>query len=157
MAFLTWLESTGYSEWILVSSVGWPLMLCAHAVGLAIIVGIVFSVDLRLLGLYNTIPYTALDKILAFAWIGFALNLFTGVSLYMTQASTYTESVPFLIKITLIALGTVNLHKMQKTLRSDAESWESAQAVPLVGRQLAISSLVFWTIAVVTGRLIAYL
>ena len=154
---LTWLESTAYSEWILVSSVGWPLMLCTHAVGLAIIVGIVFSVDLRLLGLYKTIPYSSLPRLLSFAWIGFWLNLITGFSLFVTQASTYIVSPPFLIKITLIALGTVNLYYTQKILRRDGDRWAEAQAVPKISMQLAVSSLVFWTIAVVTGRLIAYL
>ena len=36
MSFLAWLESTAYAEWILYGISGWPLMLTAHAFGLAI-------------------------------------------------------------------------------------------------------------------------
>ena len=157
MAFLYWLESTSYSQWILTSSAGWPLMLTIHAVGLAIIVGIVFSLNLRLLGFYRTIPYTSLYELMSIAWIGIALNVVTGLSIFMTQASSYVESVPFLLKITFIVLGIVNLVYTQKTLRREASSWEAAGAAPQRALVLAGSSLFLWIAAVVTGRLIAYL
>lgn len=157
MGFLNWLESTAYSEWILVSSTGWPLMLTLHALGLATIVGIIFSLDLRMLGFYGAIPYSSMHKLLSIAWFGIALNVFTGLSIFMTQASTYIVSPPFLIKITFIILGCVNLWYMQKVLRTEAEKWDSAGAAAPVALGLAASSLVFWIIAVVTGRLIAYI
>jgi hypothetical protein len=120
MAFLLWLESTDYSNWILTSTAGWPLMLTTHAIGLAIVVGITFSLNLRLLGLYGTIPYTSLRELMGFAWVGIALNTVTGLSLFMTQASSYVTSIPFLLKITFIILGMVNLVYAQKILRLEA-------------------------------------
>ena len=157
MGFLSWLESTAYSDWILTSSSGWPFMLSLHAIGLAIIVGTVFSLNLRLLGLYRLIPVTSLHKLLGIAWIGFWINLVTGLSIFGTQATSYIVSPPFIIKITFIALGSWNLYYTRKILQRDAASWEAAGAVPQIGMMLAISSLVFWTMAVITGRLIAYL
>src|SRR5690606_8602073 len=157
MGFLTWLESTGYSEWILVSSVGWPLMLTIHALGLAIIVGVVFSLNLRLLGMYDGIPLTSVREMLNIAWIGIAMNVVTGLSIFMTRATMYVVSVPFLIKITFIVLGIANLVYMQKVLRREAANWQQAGAVPTLGIALAGSSLLFWIVAVVTGRLIAYM
>ena len=157
MGLLTWMESTAYSDWILVSSTGWPIMLSAHAIGLAIAVGIVFSADVRLLGLYGQIPYSSLHKLMSIAWIGVAINVFTGVSLFMTQASSYIVSIPFLTKIALIALGCANLYYTQKILRRDSESWDASGTVPRIGVMLAASSIAFWTLAVITGRLIAYL
>jgi len=157
MAFLYWLESTNYSQWILTSSAGWPLMLTVHAIGLAIVVGIIFSLNLRLLGFYGTIPYTSLRELMSFAWIGIALNTVTGLSIFMTQASSYVVSIPFLLKIAFIILGVVNLVYTQKTLRLEAIGWQTAGTVPPIGRALAWSSLFFWVAAVVTGRLIAYL
>lgn len=157
MAFLNWLESTGYAQWILTSIPGWPLMLTFHAVGLAIILGVVFALNLRLLGFYETIPYTALYDLMRIAWIGIVLNVITGLSIFMTQASTYITSVPFLLKISLIILGCVNLVYTQKTLRREAGSWESAGEAPPLALGLSLSSLFFWIAAVVTGRLIAYI
>lgn len=157
MAFLNWLENTNYSVWILTSNSGWPLMLTTHAIGLAIVVGVIFPLNLRMLGLYTTIPYTSLRELMGFAWIGIALNTFTGLSIFMTQASSYVTSTPFLLKITFIILGIVNLVYAQKVLRLEAGDWQSAGNVSRRGLTLAGSSLFLWVAAVVTGRLIAYL
>jgi hypothetical protein len=157
MAFLNWLEDTSYSQWILGSLTGWPLMLTLHAIGLAITVGIIFSLNLRLLGLYGTIPYTSLHELMRIAWIGITINVVTGLSIFMTQASSYVTSLPFILKITFIVLGIANLVYTQKTLRLEAGRWQAEGAVPPLGRRLAISSLFLWVFAVVTGRLIAYI
>ena len=157
MALLNWLEATGYSQWILVSAVGWPLMLSLHAFGLAIVVGVIFSLNLRMLGFFDTIPYTALHGLLGIAWIGIAINTFTGLSIFMTQASDYVTNIPFLFKILFIVLGIVNLVYTRKTLVREAPAWEAAGHATQAGTTLAASSLVLWILAVVTGRLIAYL
>lgn len=155
--FLTWLEDTSYSDWILTSAEGWPLMLTIHAIGLSLIVGIVFAMNLRMLGFYSTIPITSLYEILRIAWIGIVLNVITGLSIFMTQANSYVHSVPFGLKIAFIVLGIANLVYTQKVLRREAAAWHAAGTVPLNGVLLAVSSLVFWILAVVTGRLIAYI
>jgi len=157
MSFLNWLESTSYAEWILVSATGWPLMLTIHAVGLAIIVGIVFSLNLRLLGLYEAIPFTALHDLMRIAWVGIVFNVFTGLSIFTTQASSYVTSIPFLLKMLFIVLGIVNLVYTQKYLKREAGAWQAAGTAPRIAVMLAGSSLFLWVMAVVTGRLIAYL
>jgi hypothetical protein len=151
-----WLESTAYAQWILTGLTGWPLVLSMHAIGLAFAVGMVFAMNLRLLGLFRSIPLSAVNPLLGFAWVGIALNIFSGFSLFMTQATVYVTSGPFLVKISAIILGIVALVIEQKTLKREVATWESS-GVPAQGRNLAIASLVLWTIAVVTGRLIAYL
>ena len=157
MGFLSWLESTAYSQWIVAGLTGWPLMLSMHAVGLAIIVGVMFALNLRVLGLFRPIPLTALRGLMNIGWIGIAMNIFSGLSLFVAQASFYVTNFPFLFKITFVILAIGNLYHMQKILKRDAASWEAAGAVPRLGVALASSSLAFFTIAVVAGRLIAYL
>lgn len=154
---LSWMETTAYSEWIVAGLVGWPLMLSMHAIGLAIIVGIMFTLNLRMLGYFKPIPYVALNDLMAFGWIGIALNVFSGFSLFMAQATFYVTSFPFLVKITFIILGIANLYYTQKILKRDAAGWDAADAVPQISMILAGSSLAFWILAVVGGRLIAYL
>jgi len=157
MAFLQWMEDTSFSDWILTSSEGWPLMLTIHAIGLAIVVGVVFSMNLRLLGFYGTIPYSSLNDILRIAWIGIVMNVITGFSIFMTQAVSYVTSVPFLTKMVFIIFGIANLVYTQKVLKREAAAWQAAGAVPRIGYVLAGTSLFFWIVAVITGRLIAYL
>lgn len=157
MGFLSWLEGTAYSEWIVAGLLGWPLMLSMHAIGLAAVVGIMFAISLRMLGFFKPIPFAGLGPLLAYAWIGIAVNAFSGLSLFMAQATFYVTSTPFLVKITFVILGIVNLHLTQRVLRQEADVWQESGAVSQMGTWLAISSIAFWTLAVVCGRLIAYL
>ena len=89
MGFLSWLEQTAYSEWIVAGLVGWPLMLSLHAVGLSLIVGTAFVLNLRLLGFFKPIPITALDPLMGLGWWGIGLNVFSGVSLFMAQGTIH--------------------------------------------------------------------
>ncbi len=54
MATLRWLEDTAFSDWVLTSTLGFPLMLSLHAVGLIVVL------DLRLLGAFDAISYSLL-------------------------------------------------------------------------------------------------
>ncbi len=157
MGFLSWLESTAYSQWIVAGLTGWPLMLSMHSVGLALVVGIMFALNLRFFGYFKPIPFTALSGLMGIAWIGIGLNIFSGFSLFMAQATFYVTSPPFITKMMFVLLGIANLHYMQKILKREAADWDAAGAAPQVGLVLAASSLAFWTIAVVAGRLVAYL
>ena len=156
MGLLIWLENTAYAQWILTGLTGWPLVLSMHAIGLAVAVGMIFAMNLRILGLYRTIPMSTVHKLLSFAWIGIGLNIFSGFSLFMTQASYYVTSGSFLVKISAIIAGIVLLVFTQKSLDSEVGSVDS-NGVSAKTRNLAIASLALWTLAVVTGRLIAYL
>lgn len=157
MGFLSWLEGTAYSEWIVAGLLGWPLMLSMHAIGLAAVVGIMFAISLRMLGFFKPVPYTGLSSLLTYGWVGIAVNAYSGLSLFMAQATFYVISWPFRLKILFVILGIVNLHLTQRVLRQEAEAWQEAGAVSRLGTGLAISSIAYWTLAVVFGRLIAYL
>jgi len=157
MALLSWMESTAYSEWIVAGLVGWPLMLSMHAVGLAIVVGIVLVLNFRMLGFFRPIPYVAISDLMTYAWIGIALNIFSGFSLFMAQATFYITNLPFLTKISFVILGIANVYYTQKVLRREAAVWDTSDAVPQISVVLAGTSLIFWVLAVVGGRLIAYL
>ena len=77
--------------------------------------------------------------------------------MFMAQATFYVTNFPFLVKIFCVVLGVVILHYTQKLLKRDAAAWDAADAVPQIGQRLAGASLACWILAVVGGRLIAYL
>lgn len=156
MGFLERLAETAYAQWILTSIYGWPLMLSLHALGLAIIVGVVFSLNLRMFGFFPSLPYTSLHGLMGIGWIGIVLNIFTGLSVFLTRPVSYMASNPFRVKILFIVLGIVVLVHTRKVLARDAAGWETAGVAPPVATWLAMASLFFWIVAVVSGRLIAY-
>ena len=52
---LNWLASSRYATWV-DESAGWPVALTIHAFGVAIVIGFMFIIGLRLSGLFRTIP-----------------------------------------------------------------------------------------------------
>ena len=79
---LAWLESSQFSVWVRGDSIwGWPLALTVHALGTALVIGLIFIVNLRLLGLFETIPYTSLKRLFPVIWAAFALQFLSGFAL----------------------------------------------------------------------------
>lgn len=156
MDFFYWLEATALADWVGGSIWGYPIMLTLHSIGLAIVVGIVFIMNLRFLGVMRDIPVGQVAKFLPWAWFGFAINTVSGLSLYTMQASWYMTSIPFLLKIAGIVIGVVMMVLVQKALRADA-SLNTASEAPSKLRTYAIISFVVWSVAMIGGRFIAYI
>jgi len=154
---MEWLESTAFAEWVRSSFVGYPMLLTLHSIGMAIMVGIMFVVSLRLVGRFQRIPYISLDKLISIAWVGFIINLISGAGLFTSQATFYVASAPFLIKIAAVLVGATLAGYMQPILKREAANWVDSASVPSTARTLAIVSIVMWSVAITTGRFTAYL
>jgi hypothetical protein len=155
VAFLTSLEESAFGVWVSTSLVGYPLMITLHAIGMAVMVGLSVVLDLRLLGWFAGIPYAAINRFLAIAWIGFTINLLSGTALFCMQATSYVKDSTFLLKMLFVLLGAVTAAFLQGSLNRNSGSWGAA--APGGIRVLAVASIVFWTAGMVMGRLIAYL
>lgn len=154
---MEWIESTALAEWVRTSLVGYPLVLTLHSVGMAIIVGLVMVVDLRLIGRFERIPLTVLDNLLRLAWYGFAINLITGAMIFTSQAVFYFSSPTYLLKMLMVIGGVTVAAYMQPILRREAAGWGGTSGVPQGIRTLATASLVMWSMTIITGRFTAYL
>ena len=132
-------------------------MISLHAIGLGTAVGILVMLDLRVLGSFDGMPYSSLPGLMKIAWAGFIVNLLSGTALFTAQATVFVDSLPFLIKIPAIftAVGVAGV--MQKQLRQHAGAWDSGVAVSSAAKSLAAVSIGLWLIAIIAGRLIAYL
>ena len=153
----TWLESTSYAEWIQVSLWGWAIMLVLHAVGTATIIGINFVAGLRLVGFFRPIPTTSLSTLINISWAALALNLFTGFSLFMSNATNYMANYTFIAKMLLVIIASLATWQLQKALKQNGAAWDSAGAVSATGLRIAIGVLVLYSLTVIVARLIAYL
>lgn len=147
MEMLYWIEETTIALWVGESLWAYPFLLSLHVVGLAVIVGVVFMLDLRLLGLFKGLELESLLPLMKFAWVGFLVNAMSGVLLFSSQASYFVTNVPFLLKISLIFAGAVSTGILQYKIRNSMDA---------SSRTLAVISLVVWIGAIVNGRLIAY-
>jgi len=152
---LAWLEATAVARMVQESSWGYPIVLSAHAVGMAILAGIVLMMNFRVLGLAPGIPLSALRPMVRYALAGVVINVITGTMLFIANADAFYESTPFRLKILSLVVGLILWVKMSRSILSPADPLQSD--VPSAKLKLiAAISTVAWISVIVMGRLIAY-
>jgi hypothetical protein len=156
MAFFHRLQDSAFTEWFLGSPSIWayPTVLTLHTVGMAILVGASFVINLRVLQVSGLIPLHRLQPLYRFVWIGFTINLVSGVILFITEAADRVVDPVFGIKMTSIAVALA-LGLVVK--RRAIDRMDALQAATVQTRSLAAAALAMWTVAIVAGRLMAYL
>jgi hypothetical protein len=151
-----WIESTALAEWIRSSQIGWPLMLSLHSIGMGIMLGLIFVLCLRLLGLFQRIPVPALTNLFGIVWFAFAINIVGGTAIFTSRAVFFATSIPFILKMTAIVIAAVATRMLQHTLAAETMPGAIPAAAAPALRRWAWSLLALWTFAIVTGRLTAY-
>ena len=124
----------------------------AHIFAIALLVGSVVPLNLRLLGVWRAIPREAVVRVLApVAASGLILALVTGPLLFSVRAREY-GGIGFLqLKLAFIAVGVLSTLAL---CRTHGFLLEDAPRARLAGH--AILSLVCWLGALVCGRLVAF-
>jgi hypothetical protein len=156
LQFYSWVESMAFSTWIRESGSLWayPLVLTLHTVGLSMLVGFNWALDLRLLGVAPKMTLTSMNKFFPVMWFGFWINLVSGIILLMADATTKMTSWVFGVKMVFIVIAVIVLRKMQINIfkRPDVDVM-----VPHNAKAMAWISIVCWLMATTAGRLMAYL
>jgi hypothetical protein len=156
VAFLEWLQTTGYSEWVQVSW-GWAWALTLHAFGNATVVGLMWIIALRLWGFFRSVPYTSLRKLFPYFWIGFAVQVYSGVTLWMAKPPKYVKDWVFDTKFTLVVLGAITSYIFMKTLLAEDAQWQANGAVSKKGIKWVTIAAINVAFITIMGRLTAYL
>jgi hypothetical protein len=156
MQLMMWVEQLSYSTWIRESNSLWafPMFLFAHTLGMSIVAGGAAMISMALLGLWPRSSLRPLDRLYPYMMVGFALNAFTGLSIFMKDATVYSRNIDLYVKLLFIALGMFLLFRIRATILRDPDL--DNRPLPSVARMLAWATLFCWLGAIVTGRLIAY-
>ena len=152
---LEWLENSPVALMVQESLWGYPIVLSSHAVGMAILVGIVLMINFRVLGLAPQVPISALKTMYKIAYIGLVINVISGTMLFVANADAFYESTPFRLKIICLIVGTILLVMMSRRIFGPDSSMQDFSPPPRV-KLLALLSSIVWIGVIVTGRLIAY-
>ena len=157
MDLLMRIEASGMSTWLRESPALWafPMLLTLHTIGLGLIVGSTVVVNLRILGGASNIPLKPLEKFFKIMWLGFALNVITGLLLFVKEATTVSVSGVFWVKMSLIALAIWVLTRIKTKVFEDPQV--DTRPVPNNVRALAVVSILLWAAAITAGRLMAYI
>ena len=139
------------------SSWMYPLIVTMHAIGMAFLVGTIAMIDLRILFVAREAPIRLFRKLLVLAWIGFAVNVLSGVTLFLADATKVFFNPAFRVKILLIVIGGVSAWLFRPLVFGPAADWLAGGVAPMRAKLLAAVSLISWVGAITAGRLIAYI
>jgi hypothetical protein len=156
MNVLEWLATSEYAQWVN-ESWGWPLALTIHAFGVAIIVGFMAFIGLRLLGLFRTIPTESFLSLIPWIWVAYVFQAISGATLWMTKPDKYLRDGMFEVKFTLVIVAGIVMWIFQRALKREAHDWDTSGKVSPRGQKLVIASFLLWAGVTVAGRLTAYL
>lgn len=153
--FLLRLQESDFGVWVSSAPTLWayPTILMLHTVGLAMIVGPAWVLDIRVLGYGARLPIEALRGAFRIMWIGFIVNASTGIALFVSEADDKGLKWIFWVKLASIALALIVTSRLRRIIFGGGSAPEVA---PPQARSLAVSSLALWFVAITAGRLMAY-
>lgn len=128
----------------------YPALEIVHIVGIALLVGNLVLLELRVWGLAAALPMQPLARLaISLSLGGFALVLASGLTMFAANPAELLSNRAFVIKIGLVMLAGINaalFHARGGLLRGDA-----------VARSQTVISLGLWLAVIICGRWIAYL
>ena len=156
--WLTGLEATALARELRGSVWAYPLVNAGHIAGIALLVGSIVPLDLRLLGVWRSVPLAPLWRVLTrCAGVGLLLAAVFGSLLFITRATEYAESSLFLAKMVVVAMATANaLFLLLLSPAGAARAPDGFEPPPRRLRLAALASLVAWLAALTLGRLVGY-
>jgi len=148
-AFFQWCIQTPLAKAISQSMWGFAMLETVHIIGLTMLLGSIFVVNLTVLGVGMRRPAALLARELApWGLGGFILMIASGVPMFMSAAMTYSGSVPFAIKMSLL----VSAIAVQLSIHKIAGMYDGSAA----GKLAACVSLLCWFGVAYAGRGIAF-
>jgi hypothetical protein len=157
--FALWLASSPPSVFIQEHN-AWaiPAIQSVHIVGIALVMGSVLMIDLRILGLAWT-EQTLRQTTRRFGpWLTGSLWLLLATGLLMVIGEPVRElvSFSFWFKMALVAIGALVAVTFQRALRRDEQQWEGTLVHKPSIKLLAVVTFMVWVGVIFLGRLIAY-
>jgi hypothetical protein len=153
---LEWLETSSLAVWVHESPSIWaqPTVLTLHTMGMGVLVGASWVLDLRLLGISRNIPLSAFRWVFRTVAISLFVNVVTGLLLFAQRATTWGTAIPFFFKMGFVIASVATVVPIRSyVLQADDERGEVEGNM----RLLAIASILAWAGAITSGRLLAYL
>ncbi len=155
MALLAAFEQNTFSVWVRESPslLAFPFILYLHTLGLALLAGLNVGLDLWLLA-RRTVPAFDLKGIYRIMWLGFAINLLSGLALLAAYPAKALTNWVFFAKMVLVvvALWVLELLKGEFVVANGSTSREVSSRAS----KLAVLSLLLWAGTILAGRFLAY-
>lgn len=156
--FLSWLENSGVGTAIRESATLFPWFESLHVLAIAVVIGTIAIVDLRLLGLsFRERPASELmDRVLPFTRWAFIAAAITGLAMFVSHAVEYMDKGPFVVKLILLVIAGANIAMFHFVTARDIHVWDTGAALPARVKLAGATSLTLWVLIVGCGRWIGF-
>jgi uncharacterized membrane protein len=132
----------------------WVAFESLHFIGLSLLIGVVLAVHLRTIGVIKHVSYTALDRLLPWAILGFGLNTITGMMFFIAASGQYVENIAFYWKLVFVLLAGANTVYFLYD-----KGWETPPGAdaPTSSKLVAASALVLWLGVLYWGSMLPFI
>lgn len=153
---VTWLHDTWIGSWVRASSWAFPFLESMHFIGMSLLIGIVGAIDLRVLGLARAVPLGPLHRLLPLAFVGFGINLITGIFFVCHNPGAYLFNTAFRLKMFLILVAGLNALWFRLGVFLDLEKWGPGIEASRLAKVISGTSIVLWIAVITAGRYIGF-
>jgi uncharacterized membrane protein len=144
-----------FSQLMLVNEWWWGFLMALHFMGLALLVGTVGILDLRIMGFLKQLPVAPIHRFIPFAMAGLGVNIVTGCLAFIGQPENYIYSGAFWLKMTVLMLLGLNAAVFYLTdVFEHLEKLGPGEDATPFAKLVAGSSLVLCFALIVLGRYI---
>lgn len=149
--------------WALSQHIGatwwFPLLNSLHVLGVTLMLGMLFMLDLRLMGLAATrYPVRVMSReMIPWTVAAFLVSVFTGLGMFITRASVHMQNPAFQWKLLLMLLAGCNMLLFHRRVFRRVDAWNSGTPTPPAARMAAALSLVLWAGVMLSGRWVGHI
>jgi hypothetical protein len=132
----------------------WTSAETVHFVGLSLLIGVLLLINLRMLGFMKQIPFDALDRLLPWAMLGFAVNTMSGMLFFAASAHSYVGNPAFYWKLVFVVLGGVNVLYF-----TFDRTWaqEPGREAPTLSKLAAACAMFLWVGVMYWGSMLPFI
>jgi hypothetical protein len=153
------LENSEFGTALRESQYMFPIVEGVHLLGLALSFGLIFFIDLRLLGIF--LPEVPISLILqqfrACILGGFVATFISGGLLFWAEAAKMLVNSGFQLKLLFMFFALINALSFELKCVRRGSAWLDQVLAPLDIRFAACASLILWGGVTIFGRLTPYM
>lgn len=150
-----WMTAASVQEFVTANPWAWPAAETLHFIGLSLLFGVLFVVNLRLLGALRAVAFASLHRLLPWGMLGFGVNLVTGIMFFIASPEQYVTNTPFYWKVGCLMVAGADL--LYLTVFDGIWALEPGDDAALLDKAIAASAIGAWVGVIYWGRMLPFL
>ena len=156
-AMVVWLKSTSISQLMSSSPVAWPICETLHFIGLALLIGGAGVIDLRLMGIFKSVPLAAVMQMRKWAALGFVINVITGTLFFIGAPGQYIHNPAWYGKLLFLFVAMVNIAVFETRQGKRILTLSAGENTPASFKVAGAVSIGSWFLVLYFGRMLPFI